>query len=108
MTPPAEWCEFTPYEVGLPKYGAFVQTDEFGSKFFLGHLIDKLPELRIPFLMGRTPAGGAEKFTFRPTTSGPNVCLFVVFNVFTFIRNMEQRVFHQHDPDVASCDRVQT
>lgn len=48
----AEWCEFTPYEVGLPKYGAFVRTEDFGSEYFLGHLIKKLPEIRIPYLIG--------------------------------------------------------
>ncbi|XP_034754738.1 cytosolic phospholipase A2 zeta-like isoform X2 [Etheostoma cragini] len=48
----AEWCEFTPYEVGIPKYGAFVQTEDFGSQFFIGHIIKKLPEVRIPYLMG--------------------------------------------------------
>ncbi|KAM3606464.1 uncharacterized protein V6R79_017023 [Siganus canaliculatus] len=50
--PEPEWCEFTPYEVGLPKYGAFVQAETFGSQFFIGHLIKKLPEVRIPYLMG--------------------------------------------------------
>nr|XP_046258518.1 cytosolic phospholipase A2 beta [Scatophagus argus] len=48
----AEWCEFTPYEVGLYKYGAFVQSADFGSQFFLGHIIRRLPEVRIPYLMG--------------------------------------------------------
>ncbi|XP_069579116.1 cytosolic phospholipase A2 beta [Brachyistius frenatus] len=48
----AEWCEFTPYEVGLQKYGAYVRTEDFGNKFFLGHIIKKLPEVRIPFLIG--------------------------------------------------------
>ncbi|XP_034408494.1 cytosolic phospholipase A2 zeta-like isoform X2 [Cyclopterus lumpus] len=48
----AEWCEFTPYEVGIQKYGAFVQTEAFGSQFFLGHFVKKLPEVRIPYLIG--------------------------------------------------------
>lgn len=30
-----EWCEFTPYEVGFPKYGAYVPTALFGSEFFM-------------------------------------------------------------------------
>uniref|UniRef100_A0A668AS89 Phospholipase A2 n=1 Tax=Myripristis murdjan TaxID=586833 RepID=A0A668AS89_9TELE len=47
-----EWCEFTPYEVGIPKYGAFVRAEDFGSQFFLGHMIKKLPEIRIPYLIG--------------------------------------------------------
>ncbi|KAG7999834.1 Cytosolic phospholipase A2 zeta, partial [Nibea albiflora] len=46
-----KWCEFTPYEVGLQKYGAFVPTEDFGSEFFLGYIIKKLPEVRIPYLI---------------------------------------------------------
>ncbi|XP_057705231.1 cytosolic phospholipase A2 delta [Corythoichthys intestinalis] len=48
----AEWCEFTPFEVGFQKYGTFVRTEDFGSQFFLGHLVKKLPEIRIPYLIG--------------------------------------------------------
>ncbi|XP_029962561.1 cytosolic phospholipase A2 zeta-like [Salarias fasciatus] len=48
----AEWCEFTPYEAGLSKYGASVPTEDFGSEFFLGHMIKRHPEIRLPFLMG--------------------------------------------------------
>uniref|UniRef100_A0A673BCE1 PLA2c domain-containing protein n=1 Tax=Sphaeramia orbicularis TaxID=375764 RepID=A0A673BCE1_9TELE len=48
----AEWCEFTPFEVGLHKYGAFVPTELFGSHYFLGRLVKKLPELRLPYLIG--------------------------------------------------------
>ncbi|XP_068424165.1 cytosolic phospholipase A2 zeta-like [Clinocottus analis] len=49
----AEWCEFTPYEVGIQKYGAFVRTEDFGSRFFLGNFVKKLPEVRLPYLIGR-------------------------------------------------------
>ncbi|XP_077438095.1 cytosolic phospholipase A2 beta [Vanacampus margaritifer] len=48
----AEWCEFTPYEVGFQKYGTFVRAEDFGSQFFLGHLVKKLTEVRIPYLIG--------------------------------------------------------
>ncbi|XP_039769793.1 cytosolic phospholipase A2 zeta [Ornithorhynchus anatinus] len=48
----AEWCEFTPYEVGFPKYGAFVRTELFGSEFFMGRLMRRLPEPRICYLQG--------------------------------------------------------
>ncbi|KAK1160660.1 cytosolic phospholipase A2 zeta-like [Acipenser oxyrinchus oxyrinchus] len=48
----AEWCEFTPYEVGLPKYGAFIRAEDFGSEFYMGHLIKRHPETRIPYLLG--------------------------------------------------------
>ncbi|XP_048342722.1 cytosolic phospholipase A2 epsilon-like [Sphaerodactylus townsendi] len=47
-----EWVEFTPYEVGLLKYGAFVRTENFGSEFFMGRLMKKLPESRICYLQG--------------------------------------------------------
>lgn len=47
-----EWCEFTPYEVGFRKYGAFVRTEDFDSEFFMGRLIQKRPEPRICFLQG--------------------------------------------------------
>ncbi|XP_066538614.1 cytosolic phospholipase A2 zeta-like isoform X2 [Hoplias malabaricus] len=48
----AEWCEFTPFEVGFPKYGAYIPTENFGSEYYLGHVIKKLPETRISFLLG--------------------------------------------------------
>ncbi|XP_039924362.1 cytosolic phospholipase A2 epsilon-like isoform X5 [Hirundo rustica] len=47
-----EWVEFTPYEVGFPKYGAFIPAEDFGSEFFMGHLMKKAPESRICFLEG--------------------------------------------------------
>ncbi|OXB72494.1 UNVERIFIED_CONTAM: hypothetical protein H355_002765, partial [Colinus virginianus] len=47
-----EWVEFTPYEVGILKYGAFVRSEDFGSEFFMGHLMKKIPESRICFLEG--------------------------------------------------------
>lgn len=45
--------EFTPYEVGLQKYGAFVRAEDFGSEFFMGRLMKKVPESRICFLEGK-------------------------------------------------------
>ncbi|XP_076149270.1 cytosolic phospholipase A2 zeta-like [Alosa pseudoharengus] len=47
-----EWCEFSPFEVGIPKYGAFVPTENFGSEYFMGHQLNNLPENRLPFLIG--------------------------------------------------------
>nr|XP_056707866.1 cytosolic phospholipase A2 epsilon-like [Euleptes europaea] len=47
-----EWVEFTPYEVGILKYGAYVRTEDFGSEFFMGRLMKKLPETRICYLQG--------------------------------------------------------
>ncbi|XP_061467302.1 cytosolic phospholipase A2 epsilon-like isoform X2 [Rhineura floridana] len=47
-----EWVEFTPYEVGLLKYGAFVNAENFGSEFFMGRLMKKIPESRLCFMQG--------------------------------------------------------
>ncbi|KAF4084376.1 hypothetical protein AMELA_G00127960 [Ameiurus melas] len=48
----AEWCEFTPFEVGFPKYGGFVPSEHFGSEYYLGHLVKKIPEARISYYLG--------------------------------------------------------
>ncbi|KAL7992419.1 hypothetical protein Chor_016675 [Crotalus horridus] len=50
-----EWLEFTPYEVGFPKYGAFVAAENFGSEFYMGHIMKKLPESRICFMQDEVP-----------------------------------------------------
>ncbi|NWX99222.1 PA24E phospholipase, partial [Nothoprocta ornata] len=47
-----EWVEFTPFEVGALKYGASVRAEDFGSEFFMGRLMKKIPESRICFLEG--------------------------------------------------------
>ncbi|KAH1171689.1 hypothetical protein KIL84_007307 [Mauremys mutica] len=47
-----EWCEFTPYEFGTHKYGAFIRIEDFGSEFFNGLLLGKRLEPRISFLQG--------------------------------------------------------
>uniref|UniRef100_A0A8C8BZG0 Phospholipase A2 n=1 Tax=Oncorhynchus tshawytscha TaxID=74940 RepID=A0A8C8BZG0_ONCTS len=52
ITTEFEWCEFTPYEVGFPKYGAYVHAEDFGSEFYLGHLVKKHPEICIASLLG--------------------------------------------------------
>ncbi|EQB77552.1 cytosolic phospholipase A2 delta [Camelus ferus] len=54
----AEWVEFSPYEVGFLKYGAFVPSELFGSEFFMGRLMRRIPESRICFLegLGRAPS----------------------------------------------------
>ncbi|NWU70619.1 PA24E phospholipase, partial [Pterocles burchelli] len=47
-----EWLEFTPYEVGLLKYGASIRTEHFGSEFFMGRLVKRLSEARICYMQG--------------------------------------------------------
>ncbi|TKC36130.1 hypothetical protein EI555_016568, partial [Monodon monoceros] len=47
-----EWFEFSPYEVGLQKYGAFIPTELFGSEFFMGRLMRRIPESRMCYMLG--------------------------------------------------------
>nr|XP_016847703.1 PREDICTED: cytosolic phospholipase A2 epsilon [Anolis carolinensis] len=47
-----EWMEFTPFEVGLLKYGAYIRSENFGSKFFMGRMMKKVPESQICFMEG--------------------------------------------------------
>uniref|UniRef100_A0A7M4FQY0 Phospholipase A2 n=1 Tax=Crocodylus porosus TaxID=8502 RepID=A0A7M4FQY0_CROPO len=47
-----EWVEFTPYEVGFLKYGAFIRAEDFGSEFYMGRLMKRIPESRICFMQG--------------------------------------------------------
>lgn len=49
---PADWVEFSPYEIGMAKYGTFMTPDKFGSKFFMGTVVKKYEENPIHFLMG--------------------------------------------------------
>uniref|UniRef100_UPI00358DE536 cytosolic phospholipase A2 zeta n=1 Tax=Myxine glutinosa TaxID=7769 RepID=UPI00358DE536 len=48
----SEWVEFTPHEVGLPKYGAFIPARNFESEFFMGHLVRRHPEPPLHYLLG--------------------------------------------------------
>ncbi|KAK0060949.1 cytosolic phospholipase A2-like isoform X2 [Biomphalaria pfeifferi] len=47
-----EWVEFSPYEIGMPKYGTFMDSELFGSKFFMGKLVKKYEEQPLHFLQG--------------------------------------------------------
>ncbi|XP_053325717.1 cytosolic phospholipase A2 [Spea bombifrons] len=48
----ADWVEFSPFEIGMAKYGTFMPPDLFGSKFFMGTVIKKYEENPLHFLMG--------------------------------------------------------
>ncbi|XP_033007278.1 cytosolic phospholipase A2 [Lacerta agilis] len=48
----ADWVEFSPYEIGMAKYGTFMPPNLFGSKFFMGTVVDKYKENPLHFLMG--------------------------------------------------------
>ncbi|XP_075283717.1 cytosolic phospholipase A2 zeta isoform X3 [Opisthocomus hoazin] len=94
----AEWCEFTPYEVGFRKYGAFVRTEDFDSEFFMGRLIQKRPEPRICFLQGMWGSAFA--------ASLDDICLKVVGKGLGFLDSFKDvikvvddcRRFHFRDP----------
>ncbi|NP_001080867.1 cytosolic phospholipase A2 isoform X1 [Xenopus laevis] len=48
----ADWVEFSPYEIGMAKYGTFMPPGLFGSKFFMGTVIKKYEENPLHFFMG--------------------------------------------------------
>nr|XP_029542637.1 cytosolic phospholipase A2-like isoform X3 [Oncorhynchus nerka] len=48
----ADWVEFSPYEIGMAKYGTFMTPDLFGSKFFMGITVKQYEENPLHFLMG--------------------------------------------------------
>ncbi|XP_021012498.1 cytosolic phospholipase A2 epsilon isoform X1 [Mus caroli] len=47
-----EWFEFSPYEVGMQKYGAFIPSELFGSEFFMGRLMKRIPEPEMCYMLG--------------------------------------------------------
>ncbi|KAJ7365494.1 Cytosolic phospholipase A2 [Desmophyllum pertusum] len=47
-----EWLEFSPYEIGIAKYGTFIKTEQFGSKFFCGKLVTPYTEPPLHYLQG--------------------------------------------------------
>ena len=49
----SDWVEFSPFEIGMAKYGTFMAPDLFGSKFFMGTVVKKYEENPLHFLMGK-------------------------------------------------------
>ncbi|KAK7094705.1 cytosolic phospholipase A2-like isoform X2 [Littorina saxatilis] len=47
-----EWMEFSPFEIGMPKYGTFMKPELFGCKFFMGQIVKRFPEPSLHFLQG--------------------------------------------------------
>uniref|UniRef100_T1IVL3 PLA2c domain-containing protein n=1 Tax=Strigamia maritima TaxID=126957 RepID=T1IVL3_STRMM len=47
-----EWIEFSPFEVGIAKYGTFMRSDIFGCKLYLGRLIKDYGEFPLHYLQG--------------------------------------------------------
>ena len=48
----SEWVEFSPYEIGMTKYGTFMDAEMFGSKFFMGKVVERFKEQPLHFLQG--------------------------------------------------------
>jgi len=48
----SEWMEFSPFEIGLARYGSFMKTETFGSKFLAGKLIKRFDEMSLYTLQG--------------------------------------------------------
>uniref|UniRef100_H2Z680 Phospholipase A2 n=1 Tax=Ciona savignyi TaxID=51511 RepID=H2Z680_CIOSA len=46
-----DWVEFSPFEIGMAKYGTFMKSKYFGSKFFMGVLAKEYEEYPLHFLM---------------------------------------------------------
>lgn len=44
--------------MGLQKYGAFIPTELFGSEFFMGRLMKRIPESRMCYMLGDLARGG--------------------------------------------------
>ncbi|XP_035221148.1 cytosolic phospholipase A2-like isoform X3 [Stegodyphus dumicola] len=47
-----DWVEFSPYEIGIAKYAAFMKTEHFGSKLYKGRIIKEFPEFPLHYLQG--------------------------------------------------------
>ncbi|KAF0314170.1 LIM domain-containing protein jub [Amphibalanus amphitrite] len=50
VTPPKS--QFTPFEVGIPKYGIFADASKFGSRYFKGKIAKPFPEYPLHCLQG--------------------------------------------------------
>lgn len=48
----SEWVEFSPFEIGIAKYGTFMKTQDFGCKFIVGKKIKHFDEFPLHFLQG--------------------------------------------------------
>ncbi|CAG0886325.1 unnamed protein product [Cyprideis torosa] len=47
-----EWVEFSPFEIGIPKYGISLKPRDFGCKFFMGKIIRRFDEYKLCTLQG--------------------------------------------------------
>lgn len=71
----ADWVEFSPYEIGMAKYGTFMSPDLFGSKFFMGTVVKKYNENPLHFLMGEYATEGNLKLISVALSSSGFKCI---------------------------------
>ena len=48
----SDYVEFTPFEVGMPKYGFSIPIELYGNKFYMGKVIEKFDEVPLSYLIG--------------------------------------------------------
>ncbi|XP_040191670.1 cytosolic phospholipase A2 gamma-like isoform X2 [Rana temporaria] len=49
---PEAWFEFTPHTSGFPAYNCYIKTENLGSKFKGGQILEKQPERNLIYLQG--------------------------------------------------------
>ncbi|KAM9431994.1 cytosolic phospholipase A2 zeta-like, partial [Clarias gariepinus] len=103
-----EWCEFTPFEVGFSKYGAFVNAENFGSEFHIGHLMKNLPQTRIPFLLETDQiSGNLDTVRINPEPSKlMNLLNFRPFvsTVYNFLKGFSLHNLYRENPRFNTID----
>jgi len=101
-----EWIEFSPFEIGMAKYGTFVRTSDFNSKYFMGVISTHYKEAPLHFLMGVW--GSAFSILFnrlvaktKPGESGSKQKNKEVMNL---LREEQMQVNQNHEEDEDSDD----
>jgi len=96
-----EWIEFSPFEIGMAKYGTFVRTSDFNSKYFMGVISTHYKEAPLHFLMGVW--GSAFSILFnrlvaktKPGESGGKQKTKEVMNL---LRQEQMQVSQNHEED---------
>lgn len=83
-----EWVEFSPYEIGMPKYGAYMKSDLFGSKFFMGKLVKSYGEPPLHFLQGNQQ--------FSRQLNAARLSLGVLQNLISLLKTNSQTRYLNH------------
>ena len=45
--------EYSPYEISLQTHGISLAPELLNSKFYLGHVIERFPETKLQYLLGK-------------------------------------------------------